>query len=85
MATRNQRRKRAKAANMERTIELAQVQRSINIAKIVKANLSKPRERVYDYGLSSAAQVERNAGPSYNANAEMRRTCGLTYKPYTAK
>lgn len=43
MANRHQRRKRAKAANLDRTIALASAHRSIEIAKLVKANMSAPK------------------------------------------
>lgn len=78
MANRHQRRKRAKAANLDRTIKLAAIQRAINVQKIVKANLASPVERVYDYGTSCAESVRRNAGPSVNASM-------LRRKSYTAK
>jgi hypothetical protein len=83
MANRHQRRKRAKAANLERTIKLAAIHRAIEVQKIVKANLSAPRERVYHYGTSSVVSVERNAGPSRSASGEIAAM--LRHKSYTAK
>jgi hypothetical protein len=83
MANRHQRRKRAKTANLDKTIMLAQASRSIEIAKIVKANLSAPRQRVYDYGTSSVVSVLRNAGPSASASGEIAAM--MRRKAYTAK
>ncbi len=83
MATRNERRKRAKAANLERTIRLAEISRAVDNRKRMQANLSKPRERVYNYGPSSFAMVERNFGPSTNASHEIGAM--LRGKAYTAK
>jgi len=83
MANRHQRRKRAKQANLARTIELASIQRAVNVQKIVKANLSSPRERVYNYGTSCAEAVRRNVGPSTSASREIAAM--LRGKAYTAK
>jgi hypothetical protein len=83
MANRHQRRKRAKAANLERTIALASAHRSIEIAKRVKANMSEPRERVYHYGITSTESVLRNAGPSVSASGEIAAM--LRRKGYTAR
>jgi hypothetical protein len=83
MATRNERRKRAKAANLERTIRLAEISRAVENRKLMRANLSKPRERVYNYGPSSFAMVERNVGPHGNASTEIAAM--LRHKAYTAK
>ena len=46
MANRHQRRKRAKAANLEKTIALASAYRSIEIAKLVKVNMAKPKGEI---------------------------------------
>ena len=83
MANRHQRRKRAKSANLEKTIALASAHRSIEIAKVVKANLSKPRERTYHYGITSSESVLRNAGPSTSASGEIAAM--LRRKAYSAK
>jgi len=83
MANRHQRRKRAKAANLERTIKLAGIARSIEVQKIVKANLAKPRERVYNYGRSCTEAVRLNAGPSMSASGEIAAM--LRGKSYTTR
>lgn len=47
MASRNERRKRSKAANLERTVRIAQAALAYDRALIVKRNLSQPTERSY--------------------------------------
>ena len=83
MANRHQRRKRAKAANLDKTIKLAAIARSVEIQKLVKANLSTPRERTYNYGRSSAESVRLNAGPSMSASGEIAAM--MRRKAYSAK
>ena len=55
MATRHERRKRAKAKRETTLLGLAQAQRAANIAKIVRDNLSRPIERNYWAGTTSPA------------------------------
>jgi len=81
--SRNERRKRAKAKNLKRTARIESIQHSIAVQKQVKANMSKPIERTYNYGPSSVALVLRNAGPSYSANSEI--SAMLRGKPYSTK
>ena len=83
MATRNERRKRAKAANSARTERIANAAKAYERALIIKRNLASPPERVYDYGLSSFELVRRNAGPSYSAKRE--DAAMLRGKAYSAK
>ena len=83
MASRNQRRKRAKAANSARTERIANAAKAYERALIIKRNLASPPERTYDYGLTSIELVRRNAGPSYSATRE--DAAMLRGRPLTAK
>jgi hypothetical protein len=83
MANRHQRRKRAKAKQLAETIRLAELHKANERAKIVRDNLRKPIERVYNYGPSSVALVARQAGPSGSASQEIAAM--MRRKAYTAK
>lgn len=83
MASRNERRKRAKANNAARTERIANAAKAYERALIIKRNLGSPIERTYDYGTSSFELVRRNAGPSYSAKRE--DDAMLRGKAYTAK
>ncbi len=83
MANRHQRRKRAKAKQLAETIRLAELHKANERAKIVRKNLASPIERVYNYGPSSVALVQRQAGPSGSASREIAAM--LSRKAYTAK
>lgn len=83
MANRHQRRKRSKQRQLAETIRLAELHLANERQRIVRRNLSSPIERTYNYGSSSVAMVERNAGPSYTASDEIAAM--MRHKSYTAK
>lgn len=51
--TRNQRRKASKARQIEKSVRLAYAERNMQIAAIVRNNLSRPVERNYFRGCTS--------------------------------
>lgn len=51
--TRNQRRKASKAKQLDKSVRLAYAERAMNIAKIVRNNLSRPIERNFFRGCTS--------------------------------
>jgi hypothetical protein len=83
MANRHQRRKRSKAKQLAETIRLAELHKANERRKLIKANLSSPVERVYNYGPSSVAMVASRAGPSGSASGEIAAM--MRRKSYTAR
>lgn len=82
MATRNERRARAKAANAARSERIANAARAYDIALKVKANLSAPKERNYYPNSSCVADLKAKSHRVYvcRASGGMERGRAMALK-----
>lgn len=82
MSTRNERRKRAKARNLERSERIAKAARAYEVAKIVRDNLSRPVERSYYPTVSCIGNMEGQSHRAYvcKAGGGMDRRRALALK-----
>lgn len=80
--TRNERRKKAKAANLERSIRIATAAKAYEVSKIVKENLSKPIERNYYPTISCVGELKAKSHAIYvcRASGGMNRSRAMALK-----